>query len=83
MITVSFTNPSHTPNPTFSLNGTSFTNAIALLQTQATNSFIATNISNYGSPTVPGVLTFGNIDTNKSPSINVSNCVAAPMLNAQ
>lgn len=83
MITVVFNAPSHAANPKFSLNGTAFTNAVALSQTQENNAFVATNIANYADPTAPSVLTIGNIDTNKSPSLNVSECVATPMLEAQ
>ena len=83
MITVTFNAPSHASNPKFSLNGTSFNNAAALSQTQENNAFVATNIANYVDPTTPSVLTIGNIDTNKSPTLNVTNCMATPMLEVQ
>lgn len=80
MITASFANPSHTSNPTFALNTKVFTNAIALSTAQATNTFVATNIGNYPDPTAPITLNIGNIDTDKTPTLSVSNCVATPTL---
>lgn len=80
MITASFANPSHTSNPTFSLNTKVFTNAVALSTAQEANTFIATNISNYPNPTAPITLNIGNIDTDKTPTLSVSNCSATPTL---
>ncbi len=83
MITVMYNVPSHAANPKFSLNSTAFTNAVALSQIQEDNAFVATNIANYADPTTPSILNIGNIDTNKSPTLNVSSCIATPTLQAQ
>ncbi len=79
MITASFSNPAHTSNPTFSLNTKTFTNAIALSTTQEGNAFVASNIANYtATPAI--TLNIGNIDTDKTSALRVSDCIAVPMM---